>query len=494
MLTRVRVINNKVGMIRRVCFFAAGLWLAVAPLWAQYYKTYTTTADGRRLMAVETGRSAKGEGSVVSVDAGRKYQTMEGFGYAVTYSAAYNLLRMQPSERHAFLVRTFSPKAGYGCSYVRVSIGCSDFSSTEYTLCDTEGLEHFGLQRDETDYVIPVLHEILQINPELKIIAAPWTCPRWMKVENQQNLKPHYEWTAGHLNPKYYADYAQYFVKFVQAMGEQGIPIYAVSPQNEPLTGGNCASLFMLWEEQAEFLKYLAPAFKRVGLKTRIYAFDHNFNYDRMSGQEQYPLKVFAALGDVEGKELVAGSAWHSYGGHPSELEKIRRGAPEKDIIFTEASIGTWNDGRNLSSLPDDFDFLVLGTVNRYCSAVVVWNLMLDLQRGPNLAGGCTTCFGAVDIDENDYRTITPNRQYYMINHIAAVVQPGAVRIGCEGGAEGVNMAFFRNPDGTVAVVAANLGTEDRKVTLKAKKPRVSAPVVVPARSVVSVLLSRRKL
>lgn len=474
------------------------MWLAMAPLWAQYYKTFTTTADGRWLMEVETKRSEKGEsrgeGSVVRIDPTTRYQTMDGFGYAVTYSAAYNLLHMKPSERHAFLERTFSRKAGYGCSYVRMSIGCSDFSSTEYTLCDTEGLDHFRLHSDETDYVIPVLREILKINPEVKIIAAPWTCPRWMKVDNLQNLAPHNEWTAGHLNPRYYDLYAQYFVSFVLAMREQKIPIYAVSPQNEPLNGGNCASLFMLWDEQAEFLKHLAPAFKRAGLKTKVYAFDHNFNYDKMSGQEQYPLKVFAALRDVEGKELVAGSAWHSYGGHPRELETIRRGAPEKEIIFTEASIGTWNDGRNLSSLPDDFDFMVLGTVNRYCSAVVVWNLMLDLQRGPNLDGGCTTCFGAVDIDEKNYSTITPNRQYYTINHIAAVVRPGAVRIGATGGTAGVNMAFFENPDGTVAAVAANLSTQARKVTLKADGLRVTAPVDVPARSVVSVLLSRRKL
>ena len=205
-------------------------------LHAQYYQTYTTTADGKKLMemAVRRARSTISGNSVILRPA-EQYQTMEGFGYAMTYSACYNLLKMQPRDRHALLRRTFSTTTGYGCSYVRISIGCSDFSSTEYTLCDKPGLDNFALQKDETDFVIPVLKEILQINPDLKIIAAPWTCPRWMKVRSLSAPSAYNSWTGGHLNPRYYADYAQYFVHFVQAFQAEGIPIYAVTPQNEPL-------------------------------------------------------------------------------------------------------------------------------------------------------------------------------------------------------------------------------------------------------------------
>ena len=459
---------------------------------AQYYQTYTTTADGRKLMevAVRKTRSTV-TGSSVILRPAEQYQTMEGFGYAMTYSACYNLLRMQPRDRQALLRRTFSPTSGYGCSYVRVSIGCSDFSSTEYTLCDQQGLQNFALQKDETDFVIPILKEIMQINPDLKVIAAPWTCPRWMKVRSLSDQSPYNSWTGGHLNPKYYADYAQYFVRFVQAFQAQGIPVHAVTPQNEPLNGGNCASLLMPWDEQAAFLRHLAPAFAQAGLQTKIYVFDHNYNYDGKTDQQDYPIKVYDALGEsLQGSELIVGSAWHNYGGNPTELDDIHQQAPGRDIIFTEASIGEWNDGRNLSArLLYDTEQTVLATVNRYCSAVLVWNYMLDLNRGPNLDGGCTTCYGALDIDQSDYHTVTANSHFYMISHIAAVVRPGAVRIGSNNGVADIQYACFQNPDGTYGIVATNSSSSAKSVGFGVQGIGVGT-VSLPAQSVVSVLLS----
>lgn len=461
-------------------------------LHAQYYQTYTTTADGKKLMemAVRRARSTISGNSVILRPA-EQYQTMEGFGYAMTYSACYNLLKMQPRDRHALLCRTFSTTTGYGCSYVRISIGCSDFSSTEYTLCDKPGLDNFALQKDETDFVIPVLKEILQINPDLKIIAAPWTCPRWMKVHSLSAPSAYNSWTGGHLNPRYYADYAQYFVHFVQAFQAEGIPIYAVTPQNEPLNGGNCASLLMPWNEQAAFLQHLAPAFVQAGLQTKIYVFDHNYNYDGKSDQQDYPIKVYDALGEsLQGRELIVGSAWHNYGGSPGELDDIHQKAPGQDMIFTEASIGEWNDGRNLSArLLYDTEQTVIATVNRYCSAVLVWNYMLDLNKGPNLDGGCTTCYGAVDIDRNDYHTVTANSHFYMISHIAAVVRPGAVRIGTNNGVADIQYVCFQNPDGTYGIVATNSSSSAKTVGFGVSGIGVGS-VSLPAQSVVSVLLT----
>ena len=126
---------------------------------------------------------------------------------------------------------------------MRVSIGCSDFSLSEYTLCDEPGIEHFALTVEETKYVIPALKEILAINPALKIMGTPWTCPKWMKVKDLDTLEPFDSWTSGQLNPAYYDDYAQYFVLWIQAMQQAGVPIYCVTPQNEPLNRGNSASL-----------------------------------------------------------------------------------------------------------------------------------------------------------------------------------------------------------------------------------------------------------
>ena len=381
---------------------------------------YTTTGSGAQLLNMSKAEVFTGNNmapSTIILDPAQQYQTMDGFGFAITYSTCYNLLKMSAEDRAAFLKQTYSETEGYGVSYARISIGCNDFSSKEYTLCDEKGLEHFALQSDEVNYVLPILKEVLAINPNLKVIAAPWTCPKWMKVNNITAKGAHDSWTDGHLNPDYYQDYATYFVKFVEAMKAEGVDIYAVSPQNEPLNKANCASLYMPWAEEAAFVRYLAAAFKQNGLGTKIYLFDHNYNYDGDASQEDYPVKIYNALGgSYEGSELVVGAAYHDYGGTNTELEDIYAQAPDKELIFTESSIGTWNNGRSLSTrLIEDMKNITLGTVNRQCKAVLVWNLMLDTNMGPNLDGGCQTCYGAVDIDPNGYRNITFNSHYYII-------------------------------------------------------------------------------
>lgn len=477
--------------MKRLAAAFAFVLTGVLTVGAQVAKIYTSTADGRRALELSSIKSAAAtaETNAISLDPAQKFQSMDGFGYAITYSACYNLLHMNKSDRESFLRKTFSVVDGYGASYVRISIGCNDFSSCEYSLCEKPGLKNFALYIDETQYVIPVLKEILAINPKVRIIAAPWTCPKWMKVDDLESMKPHDKWTDGHLNPKYRRDYAEYFVRFVKAMKKEGIKIYAVSPQNEPLNRGNCASLYMPWDEEALFVKEMAGAFKRAKLKTLIYLFDHNYNYDNIASQSDYPIHIYRELGtDYEGHELVVGAAYHNYGGNKDELLDIYSKAPDKELIFTETSIGTWNDGRNLSRrLIEDMREVGLGTVNRMCRAVLVWNLMLDEKRGPNLDGGCQTCYGAVDINSANYRDITLNSHYYVISHLACAVRPGAWRIATKGEVpKGVSLAAFQNPDGTCAVVAMNEVGE--KATLPIEKDGKLFNVELPARSVVSVI------
>ncbi len=451
----------------------------------------TTSADGSKLLEFSTVQTGTSYGTnTIRLLPEEEFQTMDGFGYALTYSSCYNLMQMSDHERRELLRRTYSTETGYGVSYTRISLGCCDFSSRVYSLCDKKGIENFALTMDETDYIIPVLKEVLAINPELKIIASPWTCPKWMKVRSLSNRSPYDSWTGGSLNPDYYETYAQYFVKFIEAFRAEGITIHAVTPQNEPLHSGNCASLYMPWEEEAAFIKYLAPAFKRAGLGTKIYCFDHNYNYDNKAGQEDYPVKVFNALdGTMEGSELVVGSAWHDYGGSPSELDDINNQAPDKEVIFTESSIGTWNDGRNLNArLISDMKNLVISTVTRQCRAVVVWNMMLDLNRGPNLDGGCTTCYGALDIDPKDYHTVSANSHYYIMAHASLAARPGAVRIATKGTAvEQVAHVAFKNPDGTYGIVLVNDDSSRKNISVLVNTDAI-ARVNVPAKSLVSVL------
>ena len=418
----------------------------------------------------------------IVIDPATRYQEIDGFGAAITGSTCYNLMQMSATDRKAFLEETFAPNK-YGFSYVRVSIGCSDFSLSEYTCCDTEGIENFALTDEETVYVIPILKEILAINPTLKIMGTPWTAPRWMKVNDLTTLEPCNTWTSGHLNPNHYSTYAAYFVKWLQAFKAEGIEIYSITPQNEPLNRGNSASMYMGWEEEKEFVKVLGPALRNAGFDTKIYAFDHNYNYDNIKTEIDYPLHIYE---DADASQYLAGAAYHNYGGTRDELLNIHEEAPDKELVFSETSIGTWNDGRDmLIRFIDDMKEVGLGVVNNWCRGSIMWNLMLDSDLGPNREGGCQTCYGAVDIDNRNYKTITRNSHYYVMAHLAAVVKTGATRIGSSG-IDDSNMMYaaFDNPDGTYGVVVMNANEKNKLVTVTIGEKHFSYEV--PGRGVAS--------
>ena len=259
-----------------------------------------------------------------------------------------------------------------------------------------------------------------------------------------------------------------YFVKWIDAFEKEGVGIDAITIQNEPLNRGNSASLFMGWDEQRDFVKKaLGPAMREYFPSVKIYAFDHNYNYDNMPDQQKYPLKIYS---DAEAKAFLSGAAYHNYGGNRNELLDIHRQAPDMELIFTETSIGVWNQGDNLTlALNRDMEEIGLGTVNNWCKAVIVWNLVLDSDRGPHSgAGACTTCYGAVDVDNETYSRITRNSHYYVIAHLASVVKPGAVRIGAKGNmVKGVAYSVFENTDGTYALVMSNGNERGQMVQVK---------------------------
>lgn len=460
---------------------------APQPVWVDGDVRVLTTTNNRSKDLTPSAISFSSKDNMsprsIYLDPSQTYQEIDGFGAAITGSTAYNLMKMAPEDRAKFLKETFSVTDGYGMSYIRVCIGCSDFSLSEYTCCDTPGIENFSLTAEENNYVIPVLKEILAINPDVKIFASPWTAPRWMKVNNLNDLQPTTSWTGGQLNPAYYQDYAEYFVKWIQAFRQNGIDIYALSLQNEPLNRGNSASMFMGWEEQRDFIKQaVGPKFAAAGIKAKIYAFDHNYNYDNMADQQGYPTKIYA---DADASRYIAGAAYHNYGGNRDELNKVHAAYPDKELVFTESTAGDWNDGANLSThLVADMEELALGTVNNWARGAIIWNLMLDANRGPNRPGGCIDGFGAVDIDAS-YKNIRRNSFYYNMCHMSAVVKPGARRIATTGyTANGLTYAAFRNPDGSYAFVASNNSTEEQKITLDDGSRHFSASV--PAKGIAS--------
>lgn len=413
-----------------------------------------------------------------------KYQEMDGFGAAITGSTCYNLLKMTPANRKKLLTETFDPTTGNAYSYIRISIACSDFSMDEYTYCDTKGIANFAIHPYDVRDLFPVLKEILAINPKVKLLASPWTCPRWMKVNNLTDKQAYNSWTGGHLNPDYYQDYATYFVKYIQAMKAEGFNIDAVTIQNEPLNSGNSASLVMNWPEQRDFIKTaLGPAFKANGIKTKIIAFDHNYNYDGIASEKNYPVNIY---NDAEAAQYIDGAAYHAYGGDKAELLNVHNARPDKNLYFTEISIGMWGSGYSFAEdLMWNMREVCLGTVNNWSKAVMVWNFMLDDKHAPYRPGGCNMCLGAIDINSSDYATMTKNSHYYTIAHLSKVVAPGAYRIATTGyQAAGIYYSAFLNPDGSYAVVLQNDNSTTTSITIAQGTNTFSYSV--PAKSVVS--------
>ena len=422
------------------------------------------------------------KGNYIRLLSESRRQPIYGFGAAITGSTCYNLLKMNEEDREKILQECFSPEE-MAMSFIRISIGASDFSLDEYTCCDKEGIEFFELHEYDRRDLLPILKRILEINPSIRIVGSPWSCPRWMKIHPKTG-EPYNSWTSGILNPKYYADYAEYFVRWIAEMEAEGIPIYAITVQNEPLNRGNSMSLYMGWEQQRDFIRdHLGPEFKKHNIETKIWLFDHNYNFDNIAEEQDYPLH---SLKDPEASKYIAGSAWHNYGGDPATLDRVHEAYPDKEIFFTEASIGKWNynfDG----CLLWDFSNIFLGTLNRYGRGVTLWNLLLDENGAPNRPKGCQTCYGAIEITSGsyDYASLDRKSHYYNIVHCSKVIMPDAWAIDVEQSLpEGVEMAAFVNPDSSLALIAANHNKEQKDIVVKDAEREFT--LTLPARSIVS--------
>ena len=449
---------------------------------------FTTSVGGLRLAESKIPLMRPSTAAAYRVlPTGKTFQTVDGFGLAITQASCYNLLKMSPADRTAFLTEVFDRERGMGSSLIRVCIGGSDFSMDEFTWCDEPGLEHFAVHPLDEQYLFPILDEIYAINPAVKIIASPWSAPLWMKV-GEDGKTPHSQWYAGHLGEAYYQDYAQYFVRWIREMQRRGYDILAVTLQNEPLNRGNSMSTYMSWQEQSNFIKWaIGPAFAAAGLQTKVLVFDHNYSYDGDYGQQDYPAHIFE---DPEAGRYVHGSAWHNYGGSVSVLDGVHERFPDKEIYFTEASIGTWNYSFE-DCLIHDFRDIFLGTLGRWGKGVTLWNLMLDYQGKPFRPRGCSTCYGAVSIDASDYslESIVRNSHYYDVAHCSKVLQPGAVRLGTSGySAAGLAYQLYRNPDGSYAALILNETGADALLNFVTDNYAVACRI--PARAIQSVTWS----
>ncbi|GAA3923990.1 glucosylceramidase [Chitinophaga oryziterrae] len=375
----------------------------------------------------------------IKVDETKTFQSMDGFGYTLTGGSASLINSLAPAVQDALLKELFQADSTFiGVSYLRISIGASDLSATTFTYDDIPSgqtdttLQQFSIEKEKTD-LIPILKKIIALAPDIKILGSPWSAPVWMKTGGS--------FIGGSLKPEYYAAYAQYFVKYIQAMKAEGITIDAITPQNEPLHGGNNPSMVMQAAEQAAFIKNnLGPAFKTAGIGTKIIAYDHN------ADRPDYPAAV---LGDAAAYPFVDGSAFHLYGGDISALTQVHNAFPDKNVYFTEQWVG--GPGEFASDLKWHVSTLIIGATRNWSRNVLEWNLAADPAYKPHTDGGCSTCLGALTITG----AVSRNVSYYIIAHAAKFVRPGSVRIGSEFTSQLENVAF-KTPDGKRVLIVLN--------------------------------------
>lgn len=428
----------------------AMLMLAPAAQAAEPVRVWETTADQNQLLARQPDLAlhalkAAGSDPVITIDPDQTFQTMIGFGAAMTDASAYVLNHdLSPAQRDAVMADLFAPDHLH-LSFMRLTIGASDFSSEDYSYDDMpQGqsdpkLDHFSIAKAEAD-VVPSVKAALKLNRDLKIMASPWSAPGWMKTSDSL--------IGGGMRTDTYAPFAAYMVRYVQAMQAQGVPIFALTLQNEPgFEPKDYPGELLPPEQRAHIIGgYLGPALKAAGLTTRILDYDHNWDH---------PESPTFALSDATARPYISGVAWHCYGGDVKAQSQVHDAFPDKDAYFTECSGGDWT-----GSWADSFDGqvkdLIIGATRHWAKGVLLWNLALDDNKGPHL-GGCDTCRGVVTVNAKT-GAVTKNLDYYALSHASRFVTPGAVRI-ASNETEGVADVAFKNPDGSIVLIALNTNT-----------------------------------
>ena len=432
---------------RYLAFFAALLLAAVTSLHAQKVAVYQTTPD-LTLALHKEHRPSFAAGSIadvnIAVDDEKKFQTMDGFGAAMTDSSAWLLEeQLTAAQRRAVMRKLFDPRHGIGVSFVRVPLGASDLSRNHYSYDDMPagqsdpGLQHFSIDHDR-EYILPALRQALKIDPAISIMVTPWSAPAWMKTKDSMN--------GGQLRTDVGKDFADYLTRAVSGYEKAGVPVKYLSLQNEPLyeTKDYPGTLMHADQETALIHNYVGPALHDAGLKVSILAYDHNWDHP------EYPLEV---LSDPVAAQYVAGSAFHCYGGNVSAQGPVHDRFPDKGLWMTECSGGSWQKGNLLAAT----EKLVIESSREWAKSVVLWGLALDEKNGP-FAGGCKTCRAFVTVD----RSSTPHKvsytaDFYAIGQASEFVKPGAVRIdSTDLGGKSLETVAFENPDHSVALLVLN--------------------------------------
>jgi glucosylceramidase len=436
---------------------------------------WLTTSDQASLLAKQpslsfTTDAINNNNPTIEVETGQLFQNVEGFGYCLTGGSAMVMNQLDADDRTSLLNELFgNDDTSIGISFLRLSIGSSDLNDHVFSYDDIPDdvetdfdLLYFSLEEDETD-LIPLLQDILKINPELPIIATPWSAPVWMKsikstVGGSLNNQSSYQ---------YYQTYANYFVKYVQSMGYLGVNITAITPQNEPLNPNNNPSMTMSAAEQSLFIQqYLGPAFMKAGLTTRIISYDHNCD------DPEYPMQV---LEDDAENNYVYGSAFHLYAGDISALSTVHDAFPDRSLYLTEQwTSATGNFGDDLLWAMQN---VVIGTMLNWGSVAMEWNLASTPLYTPHTPGGCTECKGALTINTaSSPALIERNVAYYIIGHASKFIKPRSVRIGSNSvdtsSCNLLTAAFLQPDEESIALLVENLNSDECEFNIRVDQNR----------------------
>ena len=424
---------------------------------------WLTTPDQAHLLAPQSNltfsSTIASNANTINVNEGTTYQQMSGFGASITDLSAYLMYdKMSAAQRTTLMNNLFNASSGIGLDFLRQPIGSSDLSQNEFTYDDLPAgqtdtsMSQFSIAHD-TSYIIPILQQALQINPNITTMATPWSPPAWMKSNDSIN-------SGGTLNTNDYAAYAQYLVDFIKAYQAQGIPINYITPQNEPLNLNNMPTMsFPATSETTFIANNLGPALAANGLSTKILGWDHNWDVP------SYPTTI---MNDATANSYTPGVAWHCYSGDPSAMATFHNSYPTKDTFETECSDGTWIGANWPSGFQNTMELLINSTRD-WSKSVVRWGMALDTNNGPyvNTPGACSTCTGIVTIDQST-GNVTYTSDYYALGQASKFVTPGASRIDLNSfGAGNLEDVAFKNTDGSKVLVTYNGGSSSKNIQVE---------------------------
>ena len=401
---------------------------------------------------------------IITIDPATRYQTIEGIGYSLEESTVYNLMQMSAPVRQQLLKEILDPVEGIGLNMMRICIGASDFTGREfYTYSDPPvgqsdpELEYFSIQKDIDYQIIEVIKTAQAINPALRLVATPWSPPAWMKTSGSL--------VGGSLKPEYQEVYARYLAQATAAYREQGIPIWAITLQNEPLYVPPDYPGCNMDADQARIMaKLVGSAFQQMNIETKIMVYDHN--YDEAFN---YADEIFQ---DGEAYDLVHGTAVHGYSGGIENLDRLQQEYPDKGIYFTEKAYWRTSGMREIAEIFQHWSRTYLG-----------WVTMLDSELQPEQWTGTPGPTMIIqNAEQRDEYRLMPT--FYMLGQFSKFVEQGAYRIASaksKGDQELTEVAFL-NPDGSIVLVLINESEEEK--TLQVEIGDYHFEASVPAKTV----------